>query len=231
MRILRLAEHSSSPFDPPEDFGPAAEYLEALADTLRLHAANDHNGEPGLKQKIALLPSRYNLQQMSTVERELTLQSIRKIWKQVTSQELPEEKEATAPQANKDLDGNFWLLPGGILVRGYNHYTSAKKHKGMFCSLLNINSFIFEHHLAADPNRFIGMLLENGAVRAHIDREGKRAIFQCTSQSWPVARNKMSRMLHQNRIIKVVDPSRPYHGWKSGIPVLVNSRSDYGNKT
>jgi len=227
MRIQRLAQ---SPFEPPADPGPSPDYLTALTDTLRLHASNG-NASSALKRTIALLPSQYNLHQMGRVERDLTLQTVRKIWKQVTSSDIPEELEAAAPQANKDLDGNFWLLPGGILVRGYNHFTAAKKHKGMFCNLLGINAFVFEHKMASDPDRFIGMLLENGAVRAHVDREGKRAIFQCTSQSWPVARNKMSRMLHANRIIKVVDPSRPYHGWKSGIPVLVNSRSDYGNKT
>ena len=208
-------------FEQPPEKGPSPEYLASLVDAIRLHA-DDHTLTADLKRQIDQLPSRHNaLHDMSTIEIELVLKVVKEVWKKVTGEDLPEDRE-TPPQSAKDLDGNFWLLPGGILVRGYNHFTAAKKHKGMFCGLLRINPWVFEHRMASSPDTLIGMLIEYGAIRANIDREKSRALFQCTSQSWPTARDKVFKMFHKHRIVKVIDVSKPYHGWKSGIPLILN---------
>ena len=226
MQITRIAD---GPFKKPEERGQSPEYLATLLEAIRLQVTSNPRLDKATKDRIADLPSRHQALHMGGVEIELALKPVKEIWKQLTGSNPPAD-HIGAPQSTKDLDGNFWLLPGGILVRGYNHYTAAKKNKGMFCSLLGINPFVFEHRLASAPNGLIQTLLEHGAVRGHIDRDTSRVIFQATSASWITARNKIMRMYHKHRVVKVVDTSRPYRGWDSGIPLLVHSRSDLGDQ-
>lgn len=184
--------------------------------------------DPEQRQKIENLPSPQNIKEMARPELELTLRSIRLLWKEIANDSPPTEDSITAPESTRQLHGNFWLLPGGILVRGYNHFTAAKKHKTMFCNLLGINGWRFEHCLAGEPNKLVGLLIEHGAVRVNFDQKQSRALFQATSQSWPTARDKILRMVHRHRIVKVIDTSVPYRGWSSGVPVIVNNQEDLG---
>jgi len=156
----------------------------------------------------------------------LTLKSVRTIWRDITNEQPPKEDQIAAPESTRMLHGNFWLLPGGILIRGYNHFTAAKKHKVMMCNVLGINGLTFEHRMASEPNRLIGLLLEHGAVRVNIDRDSGTALFQATSNSWPAARDKILRMTHKHRYVRVIDTSVPYRGWKSGVPLIVNNQED-----
>jgi hypothetical protein len=197
------------------------EYILSLIDTLRLHTENNPRCSNELREAISNLPSKWNLVNLTTISMAPLLKTIEGIWKQITDGPLPEEHYA-APQEAKDVDGNFWLLPGGVMIHGTNHFSAAKANKGLICSLLSINPLIAERAFAGPPEEIIGLMLKNGAIRTHIDRNTSSVLMQCTQHSWTETLKKIVRMYHKNRTVKVIDTSKPYHGWESGVPLSIS---------
>jgi len=197
------------------------EELAAYVDAIRLHSSDGADQET--VTKIGRLPARqYILRQMSPTELSILFENVMDIWKTITGETLPQNPGTSAPQSAKDVDGSFWMLPGGVMLKGFNHFSTAIRHKNMLCNLLDINPFIFEEKMHRNPSELIRMIIQHGGIRLHIDRAASRVIAQTNEESWPTVLQKFQKMYHKHKVARVLDPTRPYKGWKSGVPIIVN---------
>lgn len=188
---------------------------------------NDHKDEINkeLKKSIESLPSEYMIEnKLSDVELHMLYKIIRDIWKKITSQDLDDVELEQNEDDKRLLSGNYWMLPGGIMIGGYNHFSIAKKHKGMFCSILGLNGWIFEKFIVSDPDKLIFYIISNGGIRMNVDKDNSIVICQTNEQSFPQVRNKFMKMYHQTKVAKIIDLKIPYEGWKSGINMCINSK-------
>jgi len=160
MRIIQLSKVKTH----------SPEVLASFVDTILLHRAGQGEHFPKeLYQQIDRLPSRfYILRRMSSAEHGVLFENIQDIWKKVTGTALPDDHEVKPAPSAVDLDGNFWMIPGGMLLKGFNHYATAKRHKALLCSLLDINPYIFEQKLHSDPKGLIRLIINQGGVRLNI---------------------------------------------------------------
>lgn len=196
--------------------------LSAFMESLALHRREQVSSiDSDIANAIDNFPSIYKLAEMGDAELDLLQETISFCWKRVTGERLPRADDMTKTSNNIFLDGPYWLLPGGVMVSGINHYSIAKKNKGLFCSLLNLNPLVFEQWLHADPNKVVERLILNGAVRTVVDRENNKVFCQTTEESWPWVREKLSKMYHKIKIAKILDPTKPFKGWESGVPVRI----------
>ena len=207
-----------------EKFGYDPDELAALAETIAVHVSDLGDDIPkDVLKAVETIPSRYFItKKMSKTEIGWLRDKLRQLWKFFTGKDISDFKTISAPQSAKEYDGNFWLLPGGVCVHAFNHYTAAKKHKGLISSLLDINGFVLERKLAEQPMSVISYLLKMGAARVHIDRDKSQVIAQCSERAWPWVREKLRRMVHKKKVAKVLDPTKEYEGWKSGVPIRIN---------
>jgi hypothetical protein len=204
-------------------FGEDPDELAALVETLTIHVSDLGDDAPkNVKQAIESLPSRFYItRRMSITEIGWLRNKVRELWKLLTGKDISDFKTVPAPKHATEYDGNFWLLPGGIAVHAFNHFTAAKKHKGLICSLLDINAFVFERKMLESPMVLISFLLQKGASRMNVDRERSQVIIQCSEGAWPWTREKLRSMVHKKKVARILDPTKPYEGWSSGIPVRV----------
>ena len=188
---------------------------------------NDHLAEidKKLRKAIESLPSEYVVQnKMSDVEIHMLYKIVRNIWKEITGQDLDNVQLEHDDGEKKTLAGNYWMLPGSILLGGYNHFSIAKRHKGMFCSVLGLNPWVFEKFVASQPDKLIFYILSNGGVRMNVDKDNSVVMCQTSESSFPWVRNKLMKMYHQTKVAKIVDLRATYEGWKSGINMVINSK-------
>lgn len=201
---------------------PSPEVLAVMVDSIRVFNEdneNDFNGSE--KRLIGSLPAKsYILFKMGQPEMDVLYRSIRHLWKAMTGGN-PEFKSEN--QDDKHLNGAYWMMPGGILLSGFNHFQTAKTNKLLVCSLLNINPLVFEKTLASgDRNEIISLILARGGVRALIDRDKSEVVMQTNEASWPWVKNKLEKMYHKNKIVKILDLSQPYEGWTSGVLIKIS---------
>lgn len=206
-----------------EKFGEDPEQLATLAESIALHVADlGTDVSKDVVKAVESLPSRFFItRKMSKTEIGWLRDKLRQLWKSLTGKDISDYSTLPAPRSAVEYEGNFWLLPGGIAVHAYNHFTAAKKHKAVICSLLDINAFVFERKLSEPPMNLIAYLLEKGAARVNIDRENSQVIAQCSEGAWPWVREKLRRMVHKKKVAKVLDPTKRYDGWKSGVPIRI----------
>ncbi len=206
-----------------EKFGEDPDQLAALAESLVLHVAElGQDVSKDVSKAVGSLPSRYYItRKMSKTEIGWLRDKIRQLWKTLTGKDISDFVTNPAPKSAREYEGNFWLLPGGIQIHAFNHFTAAKKHKGVICSLLDINGFVFERKLSEPPANLIAYLIEKGAARVNIDRDKSQVIAQCSEGAWPWVREKLRRMVHKKKVARVLDPTKKYEGWKSGIPIRI----------
>ena len=188
---------------------------------------NDHKDEMDkeLKKSIESLPSQYMIEnKASDVELHMLYKIIRDIWKKITGQELDDVKLPENEDDKRLLEGNYWMLPGSILLAGFNHFSIAKKHKGMFCSVLGLNPWVFEKFIVSDPDKLIFYIISNGGIRVNVDKDNSIVICQTNEESFPWVRNKLMKMYHQTKVAKIIDLKAEYQGWKSGVNMIINSK-------
>ena len=188
---------------------------------------NDHKEEMDkeLKKSIESLPSEYMVEnKASDVEIHMLYKIIRDIWKKITGQELDDVKLPENENDKRLLSGNYWMLPGSILLAGFNHFSIIKKHKGMFCSVLGLNAWIVEKLIVSDPDKLIFYIISNGGIRMNVDKDNSIVICQTNEESFPWVRNKLMKMYHQTKVAKIIDLKTEYQGWKSGVNMVINSK-------
>lgn len=199
------------------DAGDLASFSEALA-LHRIEKASSLDED--VSEAILNFPSRHQILAMSAIELDIFQDTLSFCWKRVTGSKLPNPNDIA--RSDRDfLDGCYWLIPGGIMLPGINHYASAKKNKGLLCSILNLNPLVFEQYLAGSPNEIVRYLIQNGAARTVVNRAGNSVFCQASEKSWPWVMEKMTKMYHKTKVAKILDPTKPFTGWKSGVPFLV----------
>jgi len=198
------------------------EDIASYVDAIKLAAREDNLSKEALV-KISRLPARsYILKKMSPTELSILFENVSDLWKIITGEKLPVQEGIDSPKEAKDVDGNFWLLPGGVMIKGFNHFSTAVRHKNMLCNLLDINPFIFEEKMHRNPSELVRMIIYHGGIRMNIDREASKVIAQTNEESWPTLLSKFQKMYHKHKVARVLDPAAPYKGWKSGVPIIVN---------
>ena len=206
------------------DDGPLTDELAACVEALSLYASDHSDRMPSdIKKMLNNLPSRYQItREYNEIQISLLHDTVGYLWRKVTGTKLPDRQGIADTTDAAELDGCYWLLPGGVMVSGLNHYSAAKDHKGMICSLLDINPFVFEHATQnRDPNVVIGLIVTNGGVRMLVKRSDNKVYMQTSQDSWVWAKDKVKRMWHGKRVVKILDPKARYKGWSSGIPVTI----------
>ncbi|MFA5314217.1 MAG: hypothetical protein WC375_13025, partial [Methanomassiliicoccales archaeon] len=109
----------------------------------------------------------------------------------------------------------------GIILHGGNHYTIAKNNMALICTLLHIHAFAMHQYLASNPDNIIHLLIKNGAVRIFINKS-RKAYFQMTDKTYGEwGKKRVKGLDFQEKTVKVIDPSQPFNGWKSGINILL----------
>lgn len=207
---------------PKPNKAPAPEALVAMIDSIRVFYA-DHEEAFSIPEKrlIDSLPSRNRvIHDMDETQRDVLYRSVRHIWTGMTGKDPEFESEN---QDAKDLDGVYWMMPGGVLLSGFNHFQTAKENRILVCSILNINPLVFEKLLASgDTGEVINLVISRGGVRTLINRAKSEVVMQTSESSWPWVKEKLERMYHKNKIAKVIDLSKPYDGWSSGVTIRVS---------
>lgn len=199
------------------------EELVLLVNSILLYKIeNKEKISKDLLQQIDNLPSKYIINnKLTETDANILYDVVRELWKNLCGQDI---RNVDFKNLNKDieiLDGNYWMLPGEFMLGGFNHFSIAKKHRGMFCSLLGINQLIFERLICEDPKKLIEHIINHGGIRMSIDKSKNNVICQTSEASWPWARNKLIKMYHKNKTAKVIDFKTPYLGWESGVNIII----------
>jgi hypothetical protein len=207
---------------------PSAQEMVALIDSIRL-SAKSREVDKDVAKMIENLPSSQPvLNDMDETQLGLLYETVGHIWRKLSGQKISDVSIEHHPTDMDKLDGNYWFLPGGMMLHGFNHFSIAKSHRDLICRLLDINPFVFEHKLGSqDHNDLIWLVLSCGGVRVMVERGESKIFMQTTEKSWPWVRDKLKKMYHKKRIVKVLDSETPYEGWSSGITVLVKSQPDW----
>jgi hypothetical protein len=207
---------------PEQNKTPTPDALAAMVDSIRVFSEDNVTSfDEKEKRLVDNLPAKtYILYKMNDPERDILYRSIRHIWKIMTG----EEPEFTSKnQDSINLDGVYWMLPGGVLLSGFNHFQTAKNNKLLVCSMLDINTMVFEKLLASEKvEEVISLILARGGVRVLIDREKSEVVMQTNESSWPWVKQKLERMYHKHKIAKILDLSKPYEGWTSGVTLNIS---------
>lgn len=196
------------------DVVDVATYVESLKMILKEDGIKD----PKVKRIVADLPSPNHVKRhMSHHEATVLFQSVRWAWKEITGTDL--EEEAGFEAAPETLLGNYWMMKNGMLLHGVNHYVIIKRNISLFASLLDIDPFVIHQKLAAPPQELIKLIIDNGGLRIFVTTD-KRSYFQMNDQvykNW--GRAKVKGLDFGYKLVKLIDASTDYTGWKSGISI------------
>lgn len=199
--------------------------LASFVDVIRLYR-DDHARELSseLRRVVDNLPSGYIIKkEMNYSDLRILSKTIGYLWKEITGERLIDVERLVKYDVEAQyLEGCYWLLPGEILVSGFNHFDAAKKHKSTICSLLDINPMLFEKALASRPDGVIKMILKHNGVRVLIRRDASTVFMQSSESGWPLARDKLKKMSHKKKMLRVLDDSKPYKGWDSGVLIIIH---------
>ena len=199
-----------------------AHLLATYADALRLHRTEHGNAmDVEIGKAIDDFPAERQIMAMTPSELEVFSETVDFCWRRVTGKHI-EREESRQTSNSLFLDGAYWLLPGGVMVSGVNHYSAAKANRGLFCSLLHINPLVFEKRASVNPDEIVGFLIRSGAARMMVDRDESKVFCQVSEESWPWVLAKMSKMYHKTKIARVLDDKKEYAGWESGVPVKID---------
>lgn len=194
---------------------------EALAlqvKVLKMHLKDNPKLDKSLADLIMRMPSPRQIRQdFSAKECDVLYETVAYLWKKMTGKNLVPEKDIQ--KAPETLQGNYWILPKGILLHGVNHYSIAKHNENLICSLLDIGGWTFQEYLSECPNRLIWLLIKHGGVRMFISKD-RRLYTQMSSEAYSkFGKSKVKKYDFKYKIAKIIDLRAPYNGWKSGIPI------------
>jgi hypothetical protein len=199
---------------------PDAEELAAYVEALNIHLENGKIKDPKIEKLVKRLPYPDLIRiRFSEEECRIVFESIGYAWEKITGQDIVEESKIE--RAPKGLEGNYWMISNGILLEGPNHFTIIKQNMGLFATLLNISTFVLHEKIASPPDELIKTIIDHGGMRIFVNKD-KKMYCQVNPQTYSKwARAKIKKLDFKKKIVKVVDPSRPYKGWTTGITVLL----------
>ena len=195
---------------------PSADELAAYVEALKLFVKQEKVKDPTLVKLIGNLPYPAAINNsFSEQECRLAFESIAYAWKKITKQDLLSEVKIERPVHG--LEGNYWMLTGGIILEGPNHFTTVKQNLNLFCTLLNISAFVLHEKLASPPDELIKTIIHHGGMRVFINKN-QVGFFQMSDKTYSKwGRQKVKGLDLKKKTVKVIDRKSPYKGWKSGI--------------
>jgi len=197
---------------------PTPETMAAFVESLKVYLKDNPKLKEELKYAIENLPSPTQIiKDYSMEECKLLYETIGHLWKKITGKTPIEINEIE--ESPVTLLGNYWMIRNGILLSGTNHTTIIKKNINLICSLLNVNGFALQQHLASPPDNLIRFILKNGGVRVFINKD-REAYFQMSEETYSKwGRKKVKGLDFNPKVVKVIDFNAKYDGWHSGITV------------
>ena len=197
---------------------PNGEALALQVKVLQMHLKDNPKLNETFAELIKELPSPRQIRQdFSQKECEILYETVEYLWKNIAGEKLVPEKELY--KAPESLQGNYWLLPRGLLLHGLNHYSIAKQNSNLVCSLLGIGPWAFQEHLCSKPNNLVWLIMNHGGVRLFITKD-KRLYAQMSSEGYAkIGRSKIRKLDFKLKVVKLIDLKAPYNGWKSGITI------------
>jgi hypothetical protein len=196
------------------DADEVASYVEALTISLK-------DGEiesPEVQGVIQSFPTATHVRRhLSDQEAKILFESVRWAWKEVTGKEITET--FNFEPANESLMGNYWMMKNGIILHGVNHYGIIKRNITLFSQLLDLEPFVVHQKLAGPPEELIKYVIDNGGMRIFVTLD-KRAYFQMNDRvysNW--GRAKVKGLDFSKKVVKLVDATAKFTGWKSGITI------------
>ncbi len=195
---------------------PDNEALALYCKTLKMYLKDNPNLDEQYANSIRKLPSPRQIRQdFSFQESKILYVTLEYLWKKITKQEIIPEK--VIHKAPETLEGCYWMMANGILLKGLNHYTIVKQNNILFCTLLDIGGMTMQEYLHSPPDQLIRFIIKSGALRLFIDKN-KKLYAQCTPQTYGEwAKEKIQKLDFQFKAMKVIDLKIPYEGWESGI--------------
>lgn len=197
---------------------PDGEAMELYIKTLKTYLKDNNQLDEKYADLIRKLPSgRKVRQEFSKQEIKVLYETIEYLWEKITGERIIPEKEIV--RAPETLFGNYWMLNNGLLLKGLNHYSIVKQNPILFSSLLGIGGMTLQEYLASPPNKLIAFIIKNGGLRLFITKD-KRLYAQMSPEIYGAwGKNKINKLDFKLKVVKVIDLSYPYDGWKSGIVI------------
>jgi len=199
---------------------PSVNDIASYVESINLYLAEGQIQDEEIKKLISNLPSPQNIRKrLSEEEVRILFQTVGYIWKKITGHDIIEDSKI---EAKPDiLCGNYWMIQKGILLNGTNHFSIIKQNIDLFRSLLGINAFVIHEKIGSEPNALIKLILDHGGMRLFISKD-KRFYAQMTDETYGKwGRDKIKKYDFPKRIVKILDKTSPYKGWKSGITVIL----------
>lgn len=203
----------------PKDY-PSVDDIAAYVESLKLCLAENGIKDEEIKKLVQNLPSPQNvLKRLSNQEIKVLFQTVGYLWKKVTGHDMISDSKIE--DKKEMLFGNYWIIQKGILVEGQNHFTIVKQNMELFRILLGINAFALHEKIGSPPNELIKLIINHGGVRVFVDKN-RKGFFQMSDETYAKwGKHKVKKYDLNKKIVKVVDISKPYRGWYSGITVLL----------
>jgi hypothetical protein len=215
-------ESNKSNVDPLEKryYMPEPDDVAAYVESLKIYLKDGEISNVEVADIVKTMPAPAHIKtRMSVDEIKVLFESVRWAWKIITGQDLIDM--STVQKKAETLFGNYWMLNRGILLKGNNHFTIVKQNTNLFQSLLNIHAFALHQKLCGRPNELIKTIIDHGGCRVFITQD-KRSYFQMNDKSYAEwGRAKVKNLDFKKKIVKLIDKSIDYDGWKSGITIIL----------
>ena len=214
---IKTAQHIKE-----EDY-PSTDDIASYTEALKLYLLENKIKDEELHKLVKNLPEPANIRKrLSDAEARVLFHTIGYVWKKLTGKDIiADSKVISKPDT---LVGNYWILQKGILISGTNHFTIIKQNFELFRTLLGINAFAMHEKMASPPNELIKLVLDHGGVRIFASLD-KRIYFQLTDETYAKwANHKIRKYDFPRKVVKLIDKTKPYRGWLSGITLLLTSK-------
>jgi hypothetical protein len=199
---------------------PSINDISAYVESLKLYLLQGQVKDEQLIQLIKNLPDPSVIRaRLSKEESKILFHTIGFIWKEITGRNIIEDSKIVSKK--ESLCGNYWLINKGILLEGPNHYSIIKRNLELFRILLGINAFALHEKMALPPEELIKLVLDHGGIRIFASPD-KRIYFQLTDETYGKwGGKKIRRYDFAEKKVKIIDKTKPYKGWGSGIYVIL----------
>ncbi len=199
---------------------PTPIILATYVEALRIYLEETPNLDPKMTNVIKQLPPPAKIRsEFGNDEANALFETVAWAWEKISGNKILDELKVT--EAPEHMMGNYWMLENGVILGGENHFTIIKNNINLFSILLEINSMAlsFIKDMSTEPNKAIHKAICNGAIRIFINVK-KEAYFQISAKAYRKwGRAKIKKLDYKKKSIKVIDCSKPYLGWDSGITV------------
>lgn len=203
-----------------KEYLPSIDDLTVYVSSLTMLLKDGEVKNEDVKDVIKNFPSPIKIKNsMSYEECRLLFENVRWAWKEITGKDLLDL--AVVKPAPETLMGNYWMLSGGMLLHGVNHYTIVKQNLNLFASLLDIDPFVLHEKLSGPPKEIIKLVIDHGGVRVFINQD-KKAFFQMNDEEYGKwGKRKVKHLDFKEKVVKLIALNTNYDGWKSGFVIVL----------